>query len=286
MLDPDWVFTRPILWVALFALVGLLVLRTIRRDRREYQRFKRYRTTARRQKMLRRWLLDSFLMFGGASVVLLLLAGAFVMPLLETVQQWPVVRDIRGWFDAAPVLAWGIVIGLALAVVIATLIGLRAARSEESVPSIGDISAMLPRNRQELVIGGLLSVNAGVVEELMFRLALPALIFGASGSAVVAVFGSILIFGVLHLYQGVVGVVGTGIVGAIFMLLYLVSGSIFVPIVLHALFDLRSLVLIPIGVYEVHKVDGRVTRIISPLKTADATSPASAPGSSPPQHAA
>ena len=48
-------------------------------------------------------------------------------------------------------------------------------------------------------------------------------------------------------YQGVVGVVSTTIVGAVMMLIYVVTGTIVVPIVLHALFDLRSLVLIPMA---------------------------------------
>ena len=71
MLDPTWALTRPILWLALAGLVAVLVLRTIRKDRKEYQRFKRYRTTKKRQAMFRRWLLDSFLSFGGVTVVLM-----------------------------------------------------------------------------------------------------------------------------------------------------------------------------------------------------------------------
>ncbi len=271
MLDPTWAFTPLVLWVAFVLLLALLVVRTIRRDRREYQRFKRFRTTARRQKMMRRWLLDSLISFGGLSVILLMLAGAYISPLLQELTGWPVVREIRGWFIHAPGLAWGIVVGLVIAFVVVTALGLQAARSSEGVPLIGDIAAMLPRNRQELLLGGVMSVNAGVVEELMFRLALPALLFGASGSAAVAVFGSVLLFGALHLYQGINGVIGTTIIGALFMLTYAVSGTIVLPIVLHALFDLRSLVLIPVTVYGVHRVDGLVTRVIAPrLRAVDA----------------
>jgi membrane protease YdiL (CAAX protease family) len=121
------------------------------------------------------------------------------------------------------------------------------------VPSIGDVQALLPRNRAELKWGAALAINAGVVEELLFRLALPALIFGVTGSAVAAVAASILIFGFLHIYQGLPGIVGSVILGAAFMAIYLSSGSIVVAIVVHALFDLRSLVLIPVVVFGVHK---------------------------------
>lgn len=269
MLDPTWQFTPLVLWIALVALLALLVVRTIRRDRREYQRFKRYRTTARRQKMMRRWLLDSFLSFGGLSAIILILAGGFVRPLATSLSEWPGVRDIRNWFTDDPTLAWGIVIAVVVAAVVLTVVGLRAARSsDDGVPTIGDIQAMLPRNRQELVLGGVMSINAGIVEELMFRLALPALVYGATGSAVAAVLGSVLFFGALHLYQGVFGVIGTTVVGAGFMLLYAVSGLIAVPIVLHALFDLRSLVLIPVVVYGVHRVDGVAVKTVAPLRVA------------------
>jgi hypothetical protein len=40
------------------------------------------------------------------------------------------------------------------------------------------------------------------------------------------------------------------------MLLYAVSGTIVVPMVAHALFDLRSLVVIPMAVNGVHRVSG------------------------------
>jgi uncharacterized protein len=262
VLDPAWTLTRPVLWLALVVLLAVLVARAIRRDRREYQRFKRYRTTTRRQAMLRRWLVESFLSFGGLTVVMLLLAGSYAAPLLAQVQAWTPVRYVREAVSASPVLTGAVVVGLVLALVGLTAMGVAAARQEGEVPAVGDIRALLPRNRQELVLGGLLSVNAGVVEELAFRFALPALLFGASGSAVVAVLGSVIVFGLLHLYQGVPGVIGSTVIGAFFMAAYLLSGSIVVPIVLHALFDLRSLVLIPVAVYGAYRVDGRVVRVI------------------------
>ena len=149
--------------------------------------------------------------------------------------------------------------------VIVTLLGIGAARKEDEIVAVGDIRALLPRNRQELRLGALLSINAGVVEELLFRLGMPALIFGATGSAVAAIVVSVALFGALHVYQGVPGIVGSTIVGALFLLTYVVSGSILVPIVLHAVFDLRSLVLIPVAVYGVHRVDGVANPVVKTL---------------------
>jgi membrane protease YdiL (CAAX protease family) len=262
MLDPTWALTRPILWLALAGMLAVLIVRAIRKDRREYARFKRYRTTAKRQAMLRRWLLDSALWLGGLAIATLVLAGAYIAPLLGELTTWPVVRDIRGVLIHDPGLVIGVGVALLAGFTVLTVVGLRAARREKDLPTIGDIAAMLPRNRQELRIGAVMSVNAGVVEELLFRLGMPALIFGATGSAVAAIVASLLLFGALHAYQGIWGVVGTMVVGGLFLLAYVVTGTILWPIVLHALFDLRSLVLIPMVVYGVHRVDGVATPVV------------------------
>ena len=251
MLDPTWAATRPLLWIVLVAMLVLLALRTIRKDRREYQRFKRYRGTVKRQAVFRRWLRESFLTFGGLSLVLLLLAGSYVGPLLAELQGWAWVSGIRShlWIPGV----------VAVVVIVLTWLGIRAARHDaDGIMAVGDIQALLLRNRQELRLGALLSINAGIVEELAFRLAIPALVFGASGSAVAAVAASVMLFGALHLYQGAAGIIGTTIIGVAMMALYVVSGSIVAPIVLHALIDLRSLVLIPVAVMGVHRVDGRL----------------------------
>ena len=288
MLDPAWAATRPLLWIALITLIVLLVLRTIRKGRRDYQRFKRYRGTVKRQAMLRKWLRESWLTFGGISAGVLLLAGSYVGPLLAQLHTWAGVRGIRSFIVSN---LW-IVGAVLLVIVVLTWLGVRAARRDgDGIMAIGDIHAMLPRNRQELRLGALLSLNAGLVEELAFRLAIPALVFGATGSAIAAVILSLLLFGALHLYQGVAGIVGTTIIGALMMALYVVSGSIIAPIVLHALVDLRSLVLIPVAVMGVHRVDARrppapppKPRSSSiPAAQAAPEAPAAPPGAAPPR---
>lgn len=253
MLSPDSPLTPYLLGIVLAGLLALLVLRAVRKDRREYGAFKRLRSTDRRQAMFRKWILESFLTFGGASLVVLLLAWPYVGRLLTEVNAWPFVVTARTAFTNGGGLAIGITIGLSLALLGGTVLAIVAARNEETVPTVGDIHALLPRNRRELWSGAALSINAGVVEELLFRLALPALLFGVTGSAIAAIAASVLLFGALHIYQGVWGVVGSTVLGAFFMALYLASGTILLPILVHALVDLRSLVLIPVIVYRVHK---------------------------------
>jgi len=125
------------------------------------------------------------------------------------------------------------------------------ARKQDELTAVGDIQAMIPRTPGEVRLGALLSLNAGLVEELVFRLALPAVIFGAFGNAWLALALSVIVFGALHIYQGAIGVASTMVIGAFLMLLYVATGSILVPIAVHALIDLRSFVLIPVIVLRV-----------------------------------
>ena len=254
MLSPDDPAGQAVLLGVLVALIAVLGYRAMRKDRNEYQRFKRFERTRNRQRMMRKWLLDSLAVFGGAAVIILVLAGQFVPLLQRGVNQSPIGRWWHSLLADTGGLLPGLAIGLAVALVGGTIAAVVLARRSDSVPTIGDIGALLPRNRPELVLGALLSVNAGIVEELLFRLAVPALIFGATGSALAAVIGSVMLFGALHFYQGWPGIVGATVIGALLMVLYLATGSILVAIVAHALIDLRSLVLIPMLVFRVQRV--------------------------------
>jgi len=205
---------------------------------------------------MRRWLLESLVLFGGASVVLLVLVQPVVTPLLAATQALPPIAWLR---DAlAGGLGTTLLLGTLLGVAVLTAIGARGARREGGIVIVGDIAALLPRNRPELGWGAALSVNAGVVEELLFRLALPALLVVVTGEPISAFLLAALLFGALHAYQGWVGVLATTVVGLLFTALYVVSGSIGLAMLVHALFDLRTLVVIPMAVYRVHEVPGSV----------------------------
>lgn len=254
MLSPDLPNVSAILTAILVALLALLVWRAIRKDRREYQRFKRYRSTERRQAMFRKWLRESFVSFGSLALVLLVLVWQFVPPLLDDVHGWRWMRSARAWFESLGWLAIGLTLLLILVFVVLPILILFFVSKQEDVMAVGDIQSMLPRNTAEVRLGALLSLNAGVVEELVFRLALPALIYGAFGNALAALLGSALLFGALHAYQGLLGVLGTTVIGFVMLALYVATGSIFVPILAHVLIDVRSFVLIPLIVLKVPRV--------------------------------
>jgi membrane protease YdiL (CAAX protease family) len=231
--------------LALLILVLVVLLwRAVTRERRDYARFKRLRSTTLRRKVFRRWIVDSWVVLGGLAAVVLLAASPYVSPALADIRMWGPLAAVPYDTETVAAILVGFGIGAVLVLVVPILL-LR--RRLDEVPAIGDIRAILPRNRGELPYGAGLGLTAGIVEELLFRLALPALLFGVLGSGPLAFGIAALLFGALHLYQGPLGILFAFILGLLFTVLYVVSGSILLPIALHALIDLRSLVLIPIA---------------------------------------
>jgi membrane protease YdiL (CAAX protease family) len=216
----------------LLVVLGLLTWRAVTRGRGPYRRFKRLTSTRARRRVYARWLLESALVMGGLSSAVLLASWSYVPLVLRSTQGWAPAVMVRGFLGTPPGVIVSVVV---LVVVVAGLIA-----------PVGDIRALLPRVRGELKYGAGLGLQAGLFEELLFRLALPALLFGIVGNGPLAFGLACLLFGMLHLYQGAPGMLVSTALGLVFASLYVVTGSIAAPIVLHALVDLRSLVLIPI----------------------------------------
>jgi uncharacterized protein len=237
--------------LALFLVVSvLLVVRAANRDRRDYRRFKTLKTTRERQQVFGRWLRESFLINGGIAAAVLLASWNLIGPASQSALKSPPLHwlhaNLTGGFGI------GLAIGAAIAVAFVLVVPVFLLRRQViELPAIGDIGALLPRTRGELKYGVGLSVNAGIVEELLFRLGIPALLFGITGNGVVAFVVASVLFGLLHIYQKFWGVLGATVLGLVFSVLYLLTGSIWVVIVVHAAVDLRSLVLLPLVVQNV-----------------------------------
>ena len=256
--------------LALLALliVTLAVLgwRAVTRDRRDYARFKRLRSTSLRRQVFGRWMVESLLVLGGLAGVLLLAAWPFVPLALRDARQWGPLASVPWGSD----LVSGVLIGAGIVLLVGMVLPILLLRTKvDEIPAIGDIRALLPRERGELKFGAGLALTAGVVEELLFRLALPALLFGVlggrgSGNGVLAFSIAAVIFGLLHIYQGPQGMLFAFLLGLVFTALYLLSGTILVPIVLHALIDLRSLVLIPVALGRAWTVPAQPGRTVNP----------------------
>ena len=105
------------------------------------------------------------------------------------------------------------------------------------------VSALLPRTALERRWFALLAITAGICEELLFRgFGLAALRWAEPDiptTTLIAVSGAA--FGFAHLYQGRMGVVLTGVLGAYLAWITIAAGSLVPVMILHALLDLRIL---------------------------------------------
>ncbi|WP_420161237.1 CPBP family intramembrane glutamic endopeptidase [Nocardiopsis sp. CNT-189] len=110
-------------------------------------------------------------------------------------------------------------------------------------PGGATISRLAPRSRTERRAALGLAVTAGVCEELVYRGLFTALGVGLGLPLWAAAVLSCLLFALAHLYQGWWGLVGPGLLGALLMVLYLGTGSLLFPVLLHIAIEARSLLL-------------------------------------------
>jgi membrane protease YdiL (CAAX protease family) len=121
----------------------------------------------------------------------------------------------------------------------------RMARRGERVPRQQRMEILLPGTPAERRWAWAVSVSAGACEELVFRGLLIAAGIAAGWPPIVAVLASSVLFGLAHLYQGWLGMLLTTLLALIMAWIYLPTGSLLLPIVLHVLIDLRGLVMVP-----------------------------------------
>jgi hypothetical protein len=101
----------------------------------------------------------------------------------------------------------------------------------------GKLSIILPQNGNELARFYGLSITAGIVEEILWRGFL-IWYLGQFMPLWAAALVSVIGFGLAHAYQGVANLPQVTAVGAAFTGLYLLTGSIWLPIILHAAVDI------------------------------------------------
>jgi len=94
------------------------------------------------------------------------------------------------------------------------------------------IKAIVPQNQRELRLVMLAMIPVVGLEELLFR----SLLLGGLTPilpAAILILVSGLLFGVMHIPQGIWGVVGAAAAGMLFGLLFLKTGSLLMPLVAH-----------------------------------------------------
>lgn len=157
------------------------------------------------------------------------------------------------WFQDRP-LAWLGVHGTfgpgfwyaaglgALALLILGIIAFRVRAASVAVKrakreKLGDLVPILPQNDRDLRFFYGLSLTAGVVEELIYR-GFVLWLLSQWMPLWAAVLLSCVGFGLAHSYQGRRGMLRTGLMGLVFAVLFVASGSIWLPMLFHAVFDI------------------------------------------------
>ncbi len=195
----------------------------------------------------RRGLVKSLLLFLGGAIVSLVvlhrLDGLVAVPEefgAEAVRA--ALAGIPSLYVYAVIFAWVAVICLA------SLLGgtqMKRIMANGDAPNT-PLAALLPKTGDERFWAGLIALNAGLSEELFFRLVLPLLLVTLTGQPAIAFVLAVVIFGLGHAYQGLFGVIMTTIVGAMLGFIYLYSGNIWLAVAIHAGIDLWSLVVMPL----------------------------------------
>lgn len=150
----------------------------------------------------------------------------------------------------------GFLVGVVLAVVASSVLLRIVARRSGRLPLAGAaaVGPMIPTTARARRGWAALALSAGLTEEVTYRglllltltLALPS-----TPPSTVLVVAAIL-FGLAHVYQGPVGMLATGAMGWVLGGLYVTTGSLVLPMVLHVLVDLRPLLLTPPAGAAVH----------------------------------
>jgi membrane protease YdiL (CAAX protease family) len=121
----------------------------------------------------------------------------------------------------------------------------KAERIREKVKD--SFGTLLPRSHQERFWFGAISLGAGVSEELVFRgfLLYYLGVYMPHINTLERVVLISLFFGLAHIYQGWAGAAAAGTLGLVLAGLYLLTGSLFLPMAIHALVDMRVLLIFP-----------------------------------------
>jgi membrane protease YdiL (CAAX protease family) len=201
-----------------------------------------------RKTFYRRMLAAQLLQFTLPPIIGLLVLGRIGAVTELPPELWQASALLRGDTPAAeidPVLTSIFGLAVLVAIPLGSFLTWRRWRKGKGAPAyLARLSALLPRDRDEVLLGAAISVAAGVGEELFFRLLLPMLLAAFVG-AVPAVIVAILLFGLAHAYQGRKGVTVTTLVGILFTAMYLLSGSLAIAMLFHATIDLMTLAIRP-----------------------------------------
>lgn len=155
------------------------------------------------------------------------------------------------------------VIGALASIVAVAVVGrvspaVRARQAKQTAPLL----PLLPRTRDERLLFVAVCLTAGICEEIIYRdfLIQYFVDLPLGLSLTTALLLSSVLFGLAHFGQGPVGMLSTGLFGGLAGVLFLATGNLLLPMVIHALVDLRALTIpVPSGT-EQTSASGTLTR--------------------------
>jgi uncharacterized protein len=124
-----------------------------------------------------------------------------------------------------------------------------ATAREKILRAFRRLAFILPGTPEERAWFALVSVTAGICEETLYRGFLIRYLSNGpwhAGLWIALAIASIS-FGLAHGYQGLSGIIGTALLGAVMAVIFLATGSLWLPMALHAIIDLRILLLLRPG---------------------------------------
>jgi uncharacterized protein len=157
------------------------------------------------------------------------------------------------WLDAGSrgsMLILGIVAGMLIAILVPAIVALWSEKLRtKSAKAARKLAFLLPSSTAERRWWWVVCLTAGICEEIVYRGFL--LHYWHSDpfhlTLTRALIVSSVIFGIAHLYQGIAGSVQTMVIGFVLGAIFLMTGSLLLPIVIHAVLDLRVLAMLPEG---------------------------------------
>jgi CAAX protease family protein len=119
-------------------------------------------------------------------------------------------------------------------------------RKYASAEALKSFEYFLPATWPERRWFAFLCITAGICEETLYRgfLLHYLHVLPFALTLTLALLVSSVIFGLGHLSKGVGGVAGSAVIGFLLGLLFILTGNLLLPMVLHALIDLRMLVVL------------------------------------------
>jgi uncharacterized protein len=162
---------------------------------------------------------------------------------------WPSIHQTAQQ-KISPAFGWGFGIAFALGSVLQVVLVRRNPKAREKILRVFKrLAFFLPSTAEERAWFALVSITAGVCEEVLYRGFLIRYLSDSPWHAGIVAATAIasVAFGLGHGYQGLPGIIGTASVGAVMAVIFLSSGSLWLPMALHAIIDLRILFLLRPG---------------------------------------